>query len=115
MSAVAERERLSVRPGLIATLGVALALGATMAWIDTRPGFDDTGVIAGLVILSALACTALGRAPIVAVALIVGGAIPAAHLALGQGAASWIALLPALLGAGAGGAAREAWRRSAPR
>lgn len=115
MSAIAVREQPPVRAKLLATLAAALVLGVGLAWIDTRPGFDDTGVLVGLVFLSALGCTAFGRAPFAAVVLLVGGVMPAAHLAMGQGAASWVALLPALLGAGVGAGVREVWNRTAPR
>jgi len=33
-------------------LGLALALGLTIAWIDARPHWDDTGITAGMLLLS---------------------------------------------------------------
>jgi len=41
------------RAAWTARLGIALAAGALIAWIDTRPGWDDTGVTAGLLFAAA--------------------------------------------------------------
>jgi hypothetical protein len=40
-----------------ALLVLALALGLGIAWIDSRPHWDDTGITAGLLFLSAAAVT----------------------------------------------------------
>jgi hypothetical protein len=38
----------------------ALVLGSVVAWVDTRPNWDDTGVTAGALVLSAAVAVALG-------------------------------------------------------
>ena len=38
----------------------ALVLGSMVAWVDTRPNWDDTGVTAGALLLSAAVAAALG-------------------------------------------------------
>jgi len=38
----------------------ALVLGSMIAWVDTRPNWDDSGVTAGALLLSAAIATALG-------------------------------------------------------
>jgi len=40
-------------------LAVALALGLAIGWVDSRPHWDDTGITAGLLFLSAAAVTFL--------------------------------------------------------
>jgi len=39
---------------------LAIGGGAVVAWIDTRPGWDDTGITAGLLFLIAAAAAACG-------------------------------------------------------
>jgi hypothetical protein len=38
----------------------ALVLGSMIAWVDSRPNWDDTGVTAGALLLSAAVAPALG-------------------------------------------------------
>ena len=87
---------------------IALGLGFLIAWVDSRPTWDDTGITAGAVfILAAL----LGMAePEYAWlwALAVGGWIPVLGIALHHNFASILALLMACLGAYAGAFGRKA-------
>jgi hypothetical protein len=82
--------------------GVALAVGLGAASIDTRPEFDDTGVLAfGLIAGGAVAAVMTGRAGIgwlVALALGTGLPVPAAELAPGGSPASLLALAFAAAG-----------------
>jgi hypothetical protein len=67
-------------------LGSALALcaGAGIAWVDSRPGWDDTGVTAGAVLLAA-ALAAFARVPPWLAALLVAGPMLAVELSKGTG------------------------------
>jgi hypothetical protein len=55
-------------------LASALTLGAglVIAWVDTRPHWDDTGVTAGALMLAAAAASLFGVAPWLAAALVAG-------------------------------------------
>ena len=88
-------------------LVVALALGFAIAWVDSRPTWDDTGITAGtLLIVTGLLGLALPeRAWLWALA--VGGWIPALGIALHRNFGSLLVLIIAFAGAYAGYAARK--------
>jgi hypothetical protein len=92
----------------ITKLAGALALGAgcAIAWMDTRPSWDDTGVTAGaLLVVSGLASFAGVRWWLAA--LLVAGPLLAAEIrGIGWGAVLVFGL--AVAGAGLGAAARRA-------
>jgi hypothetical protein len=82
--------------GLIA---VATAAGLVVAWIDSRPGWDDTGITAALLVLAAAAIAAFaGRRPWLW-ALLVGAWTPAIEIMAEDSAASLIAIGFAAVGA----------------
>jgi hypothetical protein len=80
--------------------------GAAIAVVDTRPGFDDTGVVAVLLVLAATIATLVmgGRRPAspVIATVLVGAWIPVAEWGSGAGPAALLALAFAALGAGIG-------------
>jgi hypothetical protein len=82
----ATTERAPHRWPLQVLLGSALALcaGVAIAWVDTRPGWDDTGVTAGALVIAAAASSFAGIPPSIAAALVVGP-ILVAELAGGMG------------------------------
>jgi len=80
-------------------LVVAVMMGASVAWIDSRPTWDDTGITAGVVLLlSAVFGFVAPRRPWVW-ALAVGGMIPLLGIFRGGNFASLLALVVALAGA----------------
>jgi hypothetical protein len=89
-------------------LGIALAAGALIAWIDASPGWDDTGVTAGLLFVaaSAMGCSWPGRAWVWALA--VGAWIPVRAMVLHQSYAMLLVLLIPVAAAYLGAAARRA-------
>jgi hypothetical protein len=94
---------------LLGALLGALALGLGIAWVDSRPGWDDTGVTAGLVILSAAAFgAAMPRHPWLW-ALAIGAWIPLVAIVQSRNAGALLALAIAFAGAYAGWGARAAW------
>lgn len=50
--------RARAAPSLVGAL--AVVAGCLIAWIDTRPGWDDTGVTVGLIVLVASTCAVAG-------------------------------------------------------
>jgi hypothetical protein len=86
------------RPAVLPLLGTALSLGAglAIAWVDTRPGWDDTGVTAGLLAIAA-AAGALARVPPWLAAALAAGPLLIAELPRGTGVL--LAIPVALVGA----------------
>jgi hypothetical protein len=103
----AQNHPLERRPSSLQVfLGLALALcaGLAIAWVDTRPGWDDTGVTAGALALTAAFCSLTPARPWL-VALLVAGPILVAELPGGTGVL--LAVPFALAGAYAGAFVRR--------
>jgi hypothetical protein len=84
------------------TIVAALAAGVVLAWMDTRPSFDDTGVLAVLLFLAGATAAIVGRDRPWLWALLVGAPVPLAELAQGGSLASLTAVAFAAAGAVAG-------------
>jgi hypothetical protein len=85
----------------------AAVVGAAIAFVDSRPGWDDTGITVGLLVLAAgVVAGASGRRPWMW-ALLVGAWTPAVEVATGGSAASFAALGFAAVGALGGWALRR--------
>ena len=77
----------------------ALLSGLALAWIDTRPGWDDTGMIVGLVLSLSFVWGTLYRGHFWVIGLAVGLWIPLANIILTGSFASAVALAVSALGA----------------
>jgi ethanolamine transporter EutH len=88
---------LGRRDGALAL--VAVTSGLTLGYLDSRPSWDDTGITAGLLLLSsALAAGVSGRRPWLW-ALLVGAWIPLFEVIGAGGLASLAALAVSTVGA----------------
>lgn len=87
---------------------VAIVAGLLIAWVDSGPRWDDTGITAGAIFLTAALFGILrpSRAPLWALAI--GAWIPCFGIVLHRNLGSLLALAVAFLGAYAG-----AWTRRA--
>ncbi len=67
------------RSAAVAAVGLVLTLaaGLAIAWMDTRPNWDDTGITAGALLLTAGLAALAGVLPWVAAILIAGPLIVA--------------------------------------
>lgn len=94
------------RPATQTLLGATFSLGAglAIAWIDTRPGWDDTGVTAGLLMMAAAAGAAARVPPWLAAALAAG---PVLIAEVPRGTGVLLAAPVALAGAYAGALVRR--------
>lgn len=86
----------------------AVGLGLLIAWVDSRPAWDDTGVTAGTVLLGAAVFGYFRPKRFWIWAMAVGAWIPLAGIILHHSLGSLLALAAALVGAGAGALARRA-------
>jgi len=85
----------------------ALACGAFLAWMDSSPGWDDTGVTVGLVLVGAAAFGALRPAWAWAAAVAVGAWIPIVEIPSTHNFGALAALAFAFAGAYGGAFARR--------
>ena len=88
-------------------LAGALVLGLAIALVDSSPGWDDTGVSAGLLLVAAGLSGAARPSRAWLWALALGLWIPVLGIAVRGNLAALIALVPAFLGAFAGAGARR--------
>jgi len=98
----------NVRKVLFVTMTLlAVATGLVIAWVDSRPTWDDAGITAGMLFLTAALFSALrpSRAPVWAIA--VGIWVPLLGIALHRNFGSLLALAVAFLGACAGATIRR--------
>ena len=87
------------------TLLVALILGALIAWVDSRPTWDDSGITAGVLLLVCAGFGAIRPRFAWLWAFAVGAWIPLAGIVIAHNYGSIIALGIALIGAYLGVAA----------
>ncbi len=80
----------------------SLLVGLLLAWIDTRPGWDDTGIEVGMILGSSFCFGFVQPRNAWLWATNVGLWVPLANFALHLHFASWIALLFSFTGVYAG-------------
>lgn len=78
---------------------IALILGISIAYIDTRPHWDDTGISVFMILSAALLCGFLSSKKTWLIALAIGIWIPAYNILLYHNFGSFLALVPAFIGA----------------
>jgi len=98
---------MSARTAWLVPLGLGLAAGALIAWIDARPGWDDTGVTAGMLFVAAGVLGFCWPQRVWVWALSVGAWIPVHALIRRQSAAMLLVLAIPFAGACVGLAARR--------
>jgi len=105
-----EKERKDVMQSILLSVGVLAGLFS--AWVDSRPAWDDTGVLAGgLLLVSGLLTLLGGRRPWL-IALAVGIWIPLHDIYLSHDLRMLLVLLIPTLGAYAGWAVRLGVRKT---
>jgi hypothetical protein len=100
------------RPDERALLLVALILGALIAWVDTRPTWDDTGITAGVLLLVSAGFGALRPRFAWLWSLALGAWIPLVGIVITHNFSSILALGIALIGAYLGVATRHLLHRT---
>ncbi|HJW22410.1 MAG TPA: hypothetical protein VJ506_08285 [Candidatus Limnocylindrales bacterium] len=87
-----------IRPRDIGLIALGLAVGLTVAWLDSRPGWDDAGITTGLLVAGGAVVAVIdGRRPWLWTAL-VGGPLPVVEVPGSGSAAPFVALLFAAIG-----------------
>jgi len=90
------------RNAMAGLLVLAVLAGLAIAWLDSRQGWDDTGVTAGLILLTCGGFAALRPARPWLWAVAVGGWIPLLEIASSGNYGSLLALAVSFLGAYSG-------------
>jgi len=93
--------------GKVALVGLALALGVAIAFVDNSPGWDSTGITAGALALGAGTAAYLGRNRPWLWALLIGLPTPILEIASSGATGSVLGLGFAAVGAAVGWAARR--------
>ena len=87
---------------------LAAAAGLLIAWVDSRPTWDDAGITAGMIFLTAALFGALRPSRALVWALAVGAWVPLIGIIGHRNFGSLLALAVAFSGAYAGALARRA-------
>lgn len=88
-------------------LSIAVVAGLLIGWIDTSPGWDDTGITVGLIFFSSVVLGALMPSRAWVWGLAVGFGIPLFNLLLHGNAAALVSFVIAFVGSYAGAFARK--------
>jgi len=105
-----ERERNNLMQNVLLALG-ALA-GLFFAYVDSRPTWDDTGILAGAILLTCGLIALIGYRRPWLLALMVGAWIPLRGIFITHNYFSLLALIIAFIGAYAGWAVRLGIRKT---
>jgi hypothetical protein len=102
--------RIAMRQGKFwALLVSALLFGLLLAWVDTRPGWDDTGLMVGVIFLVTLFLGVVMPEHAWLWALAVGGWIPLVEISRSGNFGALLALVAAFAGAYTGAFVRRAF------
>jgi hypothetical protein len=99
-----EKERISLMQKIL--LAVAIIAGLFFAYVDSRPTWDDTGILAGAILLTCGLIALIGIQRPWLLALAVGAWIPLRGILITHNYGSILALIIAFVGAYAGWAFR---------
>jgi len=91
-----------MKKSFIASVILSVIFGISIAWIDSRPTWDDTAITVFMVLITAFACGFIASRKPWLIALLVSIWIPLAGIILTQNAGGILALVPAFAGAYAG-------------
>ena len=105
-----EKERINIMNKVL--LLVAILCGVFLAYVDSSPGWDDTGITAGSLLISAGLITLLGHPRPWLIGLAVGLWIPLLYIYQSQAFSMLFVLIIPLIGAYVGWAVRMGVRKT---
>ena len=100
-----------MKPLFLTALVIAILLGISIAYIDTRPHWDDTGISVLMILIAAFISGLLSPQRTWLIALAVGVWIPLFNIITARNFGSLIALIPAFIGAYSGYFAKNVFIR----
>ena len=93
-------------------IAIAIIAGLFFAYVDSRPTWDDTGILAGAILFACGLIALIGYQRPWLLALAVGGWIPLRGILITHNYASFLALVIAFVGAYTGWAFRIGIRKT---
>ena len=96
-----------MKPRLLTAIILGIFLGVSIAYIDTRPHWNDTGISVGILLICAFVCGFIAPQKTWLIALSVGIWIPLFNIIKAHNFGSLLALVPAIVGAYVGNLARN--------
>jgi predicted signal transduction protein with EAL and GGDEF domain len=94
-----EASVLKTKISFIVYLSLAIIAGLVIAWIDSRPSWDDAGITVMMVLISALVLGFLASHKPWLIAILVSIWIPIFGIILSHNFGGFIALVPGFIGA----------------
>jgi hypothetical protein len=94
----------------LTSLTIAILSGISIAFIDTRPHWDDAGISALMILISSFFCGLISPQSTWLIALAVGIWIPLFNIISTHNFGSLLALIPAFIGAFSGYFAKNAYK-----
>ncbi len=101
-----------MKPSLLIALIIGILLGLFIAYIDTRPHWNDDGISVLMVLIASFICATISSQKTWLVALSIGIWVPVFNIALAHNYGSLLALVPAFIGAYAGLLSRRIFSKS---
>lgn len=89
----------AMKKSFILSLILAIILGIAIAWIDSRPNWDDTGISVFMVLLVGLLCGYLASQKPWLIAMAVSAWIPLFSIVSAHNYGAFLALIPGFMGA----------------
>jgi hypothetical protein len=91
-----------MKNSLILSALLSVVLGLAIAWVDSSPNWDDTGISVFLVLAAAFLCGFLAAKKPWLIALLVSSWIPLFSIFSTQNFGAFLAFIPGFIGAYAG-------------
>ena len=88
-----------MKPLFLIAIIIGISLGIFIAYIDTRPHWDDTGITVLMILVSAFICGFLSPQRTWLIALAIGVWIPLFNIISAGNYGSLVALIPSFIGA----------------
>ena len=88
-----------MKKSFIASVILSIIFGISIAWVDSRPSWDDAGITAFMILITSFACGFIASQKPWLIALLVSLWTPLAGIILTQNAGGILALVPAFAGA----------------
>jgi uncharacterized membrane protein len=88
-----------MKKSFVVSFLLANSMGLIIAWVDSSPNWDDTGITVGMIFLAALICGFIAKSRPWLIALSVSLWVPIFNIVTAHNYAGLFALVPGFIGA----------------